>query len=662
MSFGFKYSNSIGRKLMLSFFSLLIITIIVVFVAILSINQIKREQNKLANSLIPALATVNEMTTIATDVVEQSFRMSEHESIISLNNSKDKILLLTDEFAQKYDELRVYGFDGIDVRTLSELTEKLKNNVVNRAEVTTMVITGSKDFHSNVRLMKAAVQELLDQSLLMKVERDSLLSKSVEKLSTTNLNKDNQVKLSEQIDNDIYNLEYATNLAEKLNHILKHIQVINDVNSKDNILFIEREFDHALRVVVRAIVSLKDLRIQGELVPHMQTLIKLGQDEPDVFYLKLNDINLQSNLKDIGKMNVEYLHDLNLNLNRLVSDIQSSASLNSKSLSTTINSSRLVMLILLLIAIVASLFIVWRYVYQNTVLKLQSLSSATKKILNKEYDFKIDVQGENEFSDIAIALDELKTSTREREQVNNLLRERTRRLKRSNEDLSQFAYVASHDLQEPLRMIGSYVQLLSKRYQGKIDDKADKFIGYAVEGCIRMQSLIEGLLKFSRVDSDNEEMELIDVQNMVDEVLSDLSLTIKETSAKVHCNNMSAAFASPTQIRTVFRNVINNSIKYCIDSTPIITIDSKLMSEGKVQFSISDNGIGIEERYQDKIFVIFKRLHSRNEFSGTGIGLSVCKKIVERHGGEISLTSTLGEGTKFFFTFPTSKEEIDYVN
>ena len=229
------------------------------------------------------------------------------------------------------------------------------------------------------------------------------------------------------------------------------------------------------------------------------------------------------------------------------------------------------------------------------------------------------------------------------------------KLSNSNKELEQFAFIASHDLQEPLRTVTSFVQLLAKRYEGKLDADADRFIDFAVKGCERMQSLIEGLLKFSRIESRKEEEQIIDCNAVLEDIVSDLSVKVRETRAKITWEEMPNIMAAPSQIRTVFRNLISNAIKYCVDRDPEVSIQADL-KDNYVQFSIKDNGIGIEEQYQDKIFAIFKRLHSNDQFGGTGIGLAICKKIVERHGGKIFVTSKPEEGSIFFFTFPVADQ------
>ena len=226
-----------------------------------------------------------------------------------------------------------------------------------------------------------------------------------------------------------------------------------------------------------------------------------------------------------------------------------------------------------------------------------------------------------------------------------------RKLSDSNSELEQFAYVASHDLQEPIRMVGSYVALLKKRYGEKLDADADRFINYTVEGCNRMHDLVNGLLEFSRVESSEENKEIVNCNDIVKRVMYDLEVKINKSGAIINYDKLPAVLAVPSQLQVVFRNLINNAIKYCVDRVPEINISVK-NDDAFIKFSVKDNGIGIEEQYQEKIFQIFKRLHTRNEFSGTGIGLTITKKIINKHGGEISLESIPGEGSTFHFTLP----------
>lgn len=226
-------------------------------------------------------------------------------------------------------------------------------------------------------------------------------------------------------------------------------------------------------------------------------------------------------------------------------------------------------------------------------------------------------------------------------------------LKRSNKDLEQFAYVASHDLQEPLRMVSSYVQLLERRYRDKLDSDAVEFINFAVEGADRMQRLIKDLLTYSRIGSRGKEFAVYNFGEAVKTALVNLKPAVEETAAEVTCGQLPALSADDVQITQLFQNLIANAIKFRKkDEKPLIQISASKKG-GEWVFCVKDNGIGIEAEYFEKIFVIFQRLHARSEYPGTGIGLAICKRIVERHGGKIWVESAKGEGASFYFTINT---------
>lgn len=225
-------------------------------------------------------------------------------------------------------------------------------------------------------------------------------------------------------------------------------------------------------------------------------------------------------------------------------------------------------------------------------------------------------------------------------------------LKRSNAELEKFAYVASHDLQEPLRMVASYTQLLAKRYKGKLDTDADEFIGYAVDGANRMQRLINDLLAYSRVTTQGRGFERVDCHAVLKEVLGNLRLVVEESGAVVTHDVQLTVMADSSQLGQVFQNLIGNAIKFRSQEPPWVHISAE-RKDAEWRFAIRDNGIGIDPQYADRIFVVFQRLHSREEYAGTGIGLAICKKILERHGGRMWVESQLGKGATFYFTLPT---------
>jgi PAS domain S-box-containing protein len=253
-----------------------------------------------------------------------------------------------------------------------------------------------------------------------------------------------------------------------------------------------------------------------------------------------------------------------------------------------------------------------------------------------------------------IAVDFLDISDRKR--AENELRERTDELVRSNAELEKFAYIASHDLQEPLRMVASYTQLLQRRYEGRLDADADDFIGYAVDGASRMQALINELLAYSRVGTQGAPFAKTDLDDVLERVVRALGPALSESGGQVTYGEMPTIVCDPTQMGQVFQNLIANALKFRGHEPPVVRVVAQ-RGEGEWEFSVKDNGIGIEPEFSDRIFVIFQRLQSRAEYPGTGMGLAICKRIVERHGGKIWVESEPGHGSDFRFTVRDMPEE-----
>jgi light-regulated signal transduction histidine kinase (bacteriophytochrome) len=235
---------------------------------------------------------------------------------------------------------------------------------------------------------------------------------------------------------------------------------------------------------------------------------------------------------------------------------------------------------------------------------------------------------------------------------------RSQELTRSNTELEQFAYVASHDLQEPLRMVASYVQLIEKRYQDKLDSDGREFIEFAVDGAKRMRVLIEDLLAYSRITTRAKPFQSTDFEEVLETVTDNLQMVIRESGAQITHSPLPTVSGDVTQLTQLFQNLLSNAIKFRRDTTPEVHIHAE-PQEDYWLISVQDNGIGIEAQHLDRIFLLFQRLHGRGAYPGTGLGLAICRKIVERHGGTIWVESETGSGSKFSFTIP-KKEKHQY--
>jgi chemotaxis family two-component system sensor kinase Cph1 len=230
-------------------------------------------------------------------------------------------------------------------------------------------------------------------------------------------------------------------------------------------------------------------------------------------------------------------------------------------------------------------------------------------------------------------------------------------LARSNAELQQFAYVASHDLQEPLRMIGSYTQLLEKRYGEKLDQDAREFMDFIVDGATRMKQLIEDLLAYSRIGTRGKDLRTVQSQVALDKALVNLRAAVQASGASITHDALPEVQADETQLVQLLQNLVGNAIKFRKKEQPLVVRVGAEDAGSEWHFSVSDNGIGIEPQYFERIFMVFQRLHARDEYAGTGIGLAICKKVADRHGGRLWVESGFGKGSTFHFTFPKIRKE-----
>ncbi|HEX8869158.1 MAG TPA: ATP-binding protein, partial [Lentzea sp.] len=303
----------------------------------------------------------------------------------------------------------------------------------------------------------------------------------------------------------------------------------------------------------------------------------------------------------------------------------------------------------LLVAVIGGLSLL---LYRLLITPLEGLAAQVRQVASGDFRHEIDAHGPRE----TVMLGEDVDLMRHRiVQELATLDEAKTELQRSNSELEQFAYVASHDLQEPLRKVASFCQLLQRRYGGQLDERADQYIGFAVDGAKRMQVLINDLLAFSRVGRITREQTVVDLNEIVRQVVESYSERIEETGARLEIDELPPVRGEASLLSAVFQNLISNALKFKGPETPLIHVDVERDGEFW-KFSVRDNGIGIEPEYADRIFVIFQRLHPKDAYPGTGIGLAMCRKIVEYHGGTIWLKTDVDSGTSFEFTLPVVPE------
>jgi signal transduction histidine kinase len=291
---------------------------------------------------------------------------------------------------------------------------------------------------------------------------------------------------------------------------------------------------------------------------------------------------------------------------------------------------------------------------------LTRLASEARQVAAGDFDHEVTSSGPREAADLAVDVNRMRVRILSElsavRHANSALQARALDLERSNSELEQFAYVASHDLQEPLRKVASFCQLLQRRYVGQLDERADQYIEFAVDGAKRMQVLVDDLLAFSRVGRLDREPALISCASALSAARVNLTAEIRDSGAVIETDELPTTRAEFSLITSLFQNLLGNAIKFRGDKPPRISVTVRREDEFW-RFAVRDNGIGIEPEYADRIFVIFQRLHDRASYSGTGIGLAMCRKIVEYYGGRIWLETTAGPGTTFGFTLPVAHED-----
>jgi len=327
------------------------------------------------------------------------------------------------------------------------------------------------------------------------------------------------------------------------------------------------------------------------------------------------------------------------------------------------NNVQTVVLVLTGLALLVAVFFAY-YISRAIARPITKLTLATSELSSGNLGIKVETTTHDEIGRLGDSFNKMSDDLKESQDglmaltadLEKRVTERTTELARSNAELEQFAYVASHDLQEPLRAVSSYAELLEMRYSENLDDRAKKYLGHMVGGVERMQQLINDLLMYSRVGTRGKEFVPTDMNEVLEEALENLRGSIKDNNALVTHDELPTVAVDGPQIRQLFQNLIGNAVKFHGEARPEVRVSAE-MQGNKWLFAVKDNGIGIDPKYAARVFEIFQRLHGRTEYPGTGIGLSICRRIVERHGGEIWVESEPDNGATFYFTIPVERGE-----
>ncbi|HEV3066638.1 MAG TPA: CHASE3 domain-containing protein [Streptosporangiaceae bacterium] len=319
-------------------------------------------------------------------------------------------------------------------------------------------------------------------------------------------------------------------------------------------------------------------------------------------------------------------------------------------------------LVVIAVALLAAVLVLAFGLWRSAILPLSRLASDARQVAEGDFEHQVEPGGPAEMravgADVNRMRERILAELSALQAAHATLEARTEDLQRSNSELEQFAYVASHDLQEPLRKVASFCQLLQRRYAGRLDAKADEYIEHAVDGAKRMQALINDLLAFSRVGRTAQRREPVSCAVLLAQAWANLAADVRRTHATIEVGELPVVLGEASLLTAVFQNLIGNALKFCADEPPRVSVSARRDGESWL-FSFRDNGIGIEPEYAERIFVIFQRLHDKATYPGTGIGLAMARKIIEYHGGRIWLDTTITAGARFWFTLPALPEEED---
>lgn len=635
----------VAAKLRNAYIGISLLSLLAAAVGLLSLHTIQNAQEAVLDRSVPAMLDAQRVAKEGLAIIEATSALIEAGDNAAFESETARIEVAVTELRRLLTRLKTFGAQSGQLARIGGALESILQNldvlgalIAAREETLSQSAFAADEARRSMEVVIAALQpeiidasdRVLDRSDLIK---DLLSGEGVDREAA----REAFVDLSEV---DYFAVEtlvgmrfQARSLRDKVSRLLLTTEPVE-------LAALRNDLDLELRGMARAALEIERAAVKAQVADSLQTFRVRLQGADNLFDQRQRLFWINERLDQVSTENREasdllssHVEGLQQQTDRLIQRSQAEAR-------NTVVLGRVMLVTIALAALVAAIWVVRRYVMRDVAARTLRLAQITRELARGKLKVEVDVEGDDELGEMADAVRVFKANATE--------------LRRSNAELEQFAYAASHDLQEPLRMVSSFTELLQQRYQGRLDSEADEFIGYARDGAVRMQAMINGLLDYSKAGGAESDREKVDSGKAADAALVNLQAALSESGASVELGDLPRVLASRTQLVNLFQNLIGNAIKYRRRGVvPEVRVEAA-RAEGMWRFTVADNGIGIAANHGDEVFKIFKRLHGRHEFEGSGLGLSICQRIVEVHGGRIWLDSEPGVGSRFSFTLPAA--------
>ncbi|MGS2717112.1 sensor histidine kinase [Eionea flava] len=624
-------TSSISLKLFLAFTSIVCLSLIALFLTLNSLEKTREVQHRLTHEALPLLQVSKDLSqslfTYLTIVESAATSQSTPTSI----KIKEQLLIKQQEVQNQLTNLEQHN--TTETAAISHMVAQ----ILGASNSLQSLIFEQKPLH--LSHIKQQIEYIRQQSTDMRrhIQRYHIIH-----YADTSINKSRHLSIDKE-----------------LVHIDEIMSRYHRGATLEEIKYFQSQYTIAIRRITQQVLQIKAISLKEPLAENTNHLLE-QISASNGFFAKANALRTHlDETQALVRNNKKIEQEINLLLANLLAQVSKNADTELTKFNTIIKYNINALLLAIFTTIALAWFIFYRYVTPKITHRLKRLSYDTHRISAGDYNIDIDVTGTDEIAQMAHALDGFKHALIAKEKAEKDREKLITQLVNSNEELERFAFVCSHDLQEPLRMIRSFSEKLTTHIGQhlKDDEKGTKYFRFITDGATRAQTLIADILTYSSIDSDAQSLEEVSTEGLIRVIKENMQILLEERQGEITFDPLPAIRGNKTQLFQLFQNLINNGIKYQTPDT-IPTVHISVEDKQQYwQFSVKDNGIGIEERHLGKIFDVFQRLHRKNQFAGTGVGLSICKKVVERHGGKLWVTSQKGSGSTFYFTLLKILEE-----